>query len=188
MTQQKWLPRMVALTVVLCLISGAPAVAEWNWTVIPYLWTSDIGLDLVTPVGEGGTDIAFGDLIDKLDFAFQVHAEGRRVKGGIHFDFTFIDISDEKESTGGGPLPLPGGTSAVTGVKILIVEGGGLYQLAGSEKRRLDVIYGVRYIDLDTRFDITLPLPPAPTTRVDTRPFRRAPFHDPAISLVHRDP
>jgi hypothetical protein len=149
----------------LSFLAVAPAAAQWNWRVIPYLWMSDIGMNVKTPLFEGGGDVAFNDLVDKLDGAFQVHLEGRKTRGGVHFDFTYINLGDEVEGTGeGGPIPLPPGSTVKTDIQQLLIEGGGVYQIAGEEDSPLDLIYGVRYIDLDPTVDITLPLPPQPTT------------------------
>ena len=67
----------------------------------PCLWASDIGMDL-TVRGDRvlDTDVAFGDLLDKVDFSFSAHFDGRRGKGGFLADLTYIDLAPARGSNG----------------------------------------------------------------------------------------
>ena len=76
-----------AVALVTCCLSAvvSPAHADdWEWSFTPYLWASDVGVD-VTIQDEPvlGTDIAFEDLFDNLDFAAPLHFEGSRGRSGI---------------------------------------------------------------------------------------------------------
>ena len=60
------------ITAVLSLVLWLPAgeAAAWEWTVVPYLWASDVGLDLNVAGNDViGANVEFKDLVDKLDGA-----------------------------------------------------------------------------------------------------------------------
>ncbi len=79
---QRW--RIVRKVLVACAMvlglwlpaSESKAKGDWEWTLVPYLWASDIGMEVKIagePVLE--TDIDFGDLLDKVDLALTLHFE-----------------------------------------------------------------------------------------------------------------
>jgi len=89
-----------------------------------YLWGSDTSVDVfVNDEPVIGGDLSFSGLIDKLDFAAQIHFEGRRGKGGFFLDTTYLDTGDSL-ITEGRPL-LPDGTEVRTDTKTVMVEAGG---------------------------------------------------------------
>ena len=48
-----------------------------HWSITPYIWASDTSLDFTlngSPVGRA--DQSFGDVLDPLVAAFQIHVEG----------------------------------------------------------------------------------------------------------------
>ena len=66
---------------------------DWRWSVTPYLWA--IGSELSTSVDvPGDAALRFSDLIDKLDFAAQVHLEAHRGRHGLLLDVTNLQLSD----------------------------------------------------------------------------------------------
>lgn len=144
------------------LLSGSllaiPAVAqEWQWSVVPYVWASDIGVDVFVGDDEViGADIGFDDILDKTDFASQLHIEGQRGRGGFFFDVTFLNLGST-QTTGARP-PLPGGTQIKSDLKTTLAEAGGFYRLSG-DTHGLDLIFGARVIDLDLTLDFALPPP-----------------------------
>ena len=75
--------RIAALCIAapLCFSSAANAAEGegWDWMVAPYVWAASIGTDLETrtPPSAASTDTDFGDIVDKIDGAFQIHAEGQ---------------------------------------------------------------------------------------------------------------
>ena len=131
----------------------------------PYVWASDTAVDVF--VGNEpvlGADLSFSDLLDKLDMGLQFHVEGRRSKWGLFFDLTYLDLS-ESMTTPANP-PLPGGTVIDTDLDITIIEAGGTYWPSG-EYYGLNLMLGVRVIDLGVKLTIT---PPSPlmAVRVDS--------------------
>jgi len=62
---------VMMLGVILAFFPRPSNARDVDWTIAPYLWASDVGLDVFVdndPVI--GTDVPFNDLVDKLDGAF----------------------------------------------------------------------------------------------------------------------
>ncbi len=160
----------VALVIGVGLSGAEAAVAgEWEWTLIPYVWASDVSLDVkVNGDPVIGEDVSFSNLVDKLDFGSQLHFEGRRGKGGFFLDLAYFEFSDSETLSGGGIPPLLDGTLVETKETDSFFEAGGFYRLGSSDG--LEVLFGVRVIDLEQKIDITVPSlpPPFDQTRVDT--------------------
>ena len=155
---------VLAAVLSLCIwlpASEGRAAGAWEWTLVPYLWATDIGMEVkISDETILDTDVAFGDLLDKVDLAFSAHFEGRRGKGGFLLDLTYISLSNEMTlSSSSGVPPQLDGAVIDTEVDLAIVEAGGFYR-PGGEKTGLDVLFGIRYIGIDQKFDITPALPP----------------------------
>jgi hypothetical protein len=133
------------------------AAEDWEWTVVPYLWGAATEVDVTLPSGEDvGSELDFSGLLDKLDFAAQVHFEGRRDQLGFFADVTYLGTSDDTLTP---PRPiLPGGATVETDADTWLVEGGGFFRLSG-DTLGLDLLLGVRMVDLDLSIDITPPEP-----------------------------
>ncbi len=145
-------------------LSGAEAAmaGEWEWTLIPYVWAQDVSVD-VTVDGEPliGEKVSFSDLVDTNDFGAPIYFEGRRGKGGFFVDLAYYEFSDAETLSGGGIPPLLEGTLVETKEKDSFLEVGGFYRPKGPS-HGLDVLFGVRVINLDQKIDITLPFLPSP--------------------------
>lgn len=158
--------RHTALLATLLLGGAASADAsDWTWSVTPYVWATDIGVD-VTIDDRNVIDekIAFEDLLEDVDAVAQVHLEAQRGAHGVMFDIFDVRLSDDDSHV---ELPVPPGGEAIlsseTGMTILEV--GGLYDPRG-DQQGFSLLYGTRIIqqraDIDARFVID---PAAPVTR-----------------------
>lgn len=148
----------VAMAVGFLLGGHSAAAQDREWIVVPYLWGADTSLDLLVmddPVYEG--DLDFSDLVDKLDFAFQLHVETRKDRLGLLLDFTYLDTSDGFTSSA---TPLPGDTRVDTSADLTILEVGGFYRPSG-DAYGWDLLLGARAIDVNAELTLT---PPAPLT------------------------
>ena len=138
------------LVIAACLwLGGASAEAadEWEWTLIPYFWLADIGVDVAINGEPGlGIDIKATDLIDKVDLVLQAHFEGRRGRGGFFTDLIYMELSDT--------LVMPDGVSIDADFSQTLFEAGGFYRLK-DENSGLDLLYGVRFFEIDQVMDIT---------------------------------
>lgn len=142
----------------LCLLAAAQASAQdREWIVVPYLWGANTSLDVIVrddPVYEG--DLKFSDLVDKLDVAFQLHVETRKNRFGLLFDLTYLETSDSFTSNANPPLP--GSTVLDAKADLTILEAGGFYRPSG-EPFGLDILFGVRAIDIGADLTLTPPDP-----------------------------
>ena len=145
--------------------AASPArAADWDWILTPYLWGSSMKVDVfVKDEPVFGQDLSFSDLIDNLHVGFQLHFEGRRSKAGFFLDLTYLSVSDS-ETTPANP-PLPGGTVLDADVDTTLFEAAGFYRPSG-EALGLDLLLGIRVMDLKMELDITPPAP-LPSTRID---------------------
>ncbi len=150
--------RLMTMAAMALLLGPGPARgAEWEWAVTPYLWGSDIAVDAALDGQQiAGGDLDFSDLLDKLDFAFQLHLEGRKGRAGLFGDFTYLSAGDS-ETVPANP-PLPGGTEVETDSETMLFEVAGTFRPI-SEDVPFELIGGLRAISLDLSLDIMLPSP-----------------------------
>lgn len=70
------------------------------WSITPYFWASDTKVDIsLKGTSVAGVDIAFKDVLDKLDGAFQGHFEGGKGNWSAFTDVTFMSTSDSVQRT-----------------------------------------------------------------------------------------
>lgn len=152
--------RHVALGTVLCMTGLFSPLAQaadgegWEWIVAPYGWAASIGTDLerdLPPAGGVSTDTDFDDIVDKLDGAFQIHAEGQNEHWGVFTDFTFLGLADERDRPR---------FRTESDLDVRLFELAGVWNPGEGRYRGLDVFAGLRYIDVDltVRFDPENPL------------------------------
>lgn len=147
------------VTAALCMMSTSlPTRAaegdEWEWMVAPYLWAASIGTDLRTGQPPAETDSSFLDIIDKIDGAFQIHAEGQGERFGMFADYIFLGLEDSKDFARIGTR---------SDLDSQLFELAAVWSPGEDRYRGLDVFGGLRYVDVDlkVRFDPVNPvLPP----------------------------
>lgn len=168
---------LAATATSLCLLGGAgtaQAQAEddgWTWVVAPYLWASDVHLDLAVNDQSLGGSAEFRDLLDKVDTAFMGHVEARRGGWGLFADVIYMDLSDSRSTPVGPGGPILGDLQTAASLNLKIYEVGGVFDLTGgSERTRVDLLAGIRAIDADIEADITLPGPAARVVPIRTGP------------------
>lgn len=162
----------------LALVAAAAGVAEaqekepWEWTIAPYLWASDVSLDLtVRDDTTIGGNAAFRDLLDKVDSVFMGHFEGRKGRWGLYLDTIYLDLSDSKSVSVGPGGPILGDLTADAGMKMKLYDAGGLYRLGETGGNlEFDLLVGVRYIDVDVDASLTLPGPGMGRIDISTGP------------------
>lgn len=129
-------------------VASAPAGAnDWDWMVEPYAWATSIRSDLeaARPPIEGPSEMAFSDILDKLDGSLQVHAEGRGDKIGAFADFTYLGISESRT----GDF-----ARTETDLDARLFEAAWVWIPGGQRDRGLDLFGGVRWIDADLKVEI----------------------------------
>ena len=133
-----------------------------KWTIAPYLWASDVGVDLkVNDEPLLGNTAEFSDLVDKLETAFMAHVEASGERFGGYFDMIYIDLSDSNTVSLGPGEPILGGVSVDVDLGLEIYELGGFYRFPATDSNgvNFDLLLGARLIEADLAPDITLPGP-----------------------------
>jgi len=155
--------KTIALALLLSFagLAEAQGSEDWQWTVAPYLWASDVGLDLTVnnDITIGG-DADFKDLLDKVDTVFMGHFEGRKGRWGMYLDMIYLDLSDSSTLSVGPGGPILGDLTADAGMKMKLYDAGGIYRLREpGDDIQFDLLAGVRYVDVDVELDLVLPGP-----------------------------
>jgi hypothetical protein len=155
---------LLAITLVLALgFTPQQSYAEGlDWTIAPYLWASDVGMDVaINGDPTLGVDAAFNDLLDKVDMAFMGHIEASSGSFGGFFDVIYLSLGDDQVINLGPGGPILGDLEVDMDLSMNIYELGGLYRLSGDglASSAFDIIGGLRQVDMTTEINI---LPPGP--------------------------
>lgn len=156
---------IAALSIAAPLCFSFPANAaeggSWDWMVTPYLWATDIGVDLDTrfPRVSGSTDVSFGDIIDKFDGALQVHGEGQGDNFGAFADLTYLSVSDSTDRPR---------VRTESDLDTVLFELAAVWSPGEERFRGVDVFAGLRYLDADITTDLIPANPSLPRVRVDS--------------------
>ena len=141
---------------ILALAASGPACADdWNWSVTPYLWATDVGVDVDFADRElVNVTVPFEDLLEDLDTVTQIRAEAMRGAHGISLDLFNVELADDDDR-----MPLPGGMNGdleldtQTGMTILDVAG--VYDPQG-DGSGISLLYGIRTINQRNTIDARL--------------------------------
>jgi len=139
---------LVATATMVCATTAvAESAEEWTWSVAPYLWATDVGVDVaISDNTVVDKTIAFEDLVDDLERVAQIRVEGRRGKHGV-----FLDLFDVELADSGDRMALPGDSGAELvldaeiGLSILSLTG--LYN-PQADGGGFSLLYGTRLINL----------------------------------------
>jgi hypothetical protein len=149
------------------VLAGSPRQTRaegLKWTIAPYAWASDVGLDiLVNSDPLIGTNVPFNNLVDKLDGAFMGRVEMRADKFGAFIDAYAINLSDSSVIPVGPGGPIFGDLLINTDLTEKIYELGGFYRMGSPAPGSVsfDILLGGRKIDVDQSLNIILPGPGA---------------------------
>ena len=142
--------------------SASAQTSDWRWSITPYVWGTDVSADVSFPSGQAvsGT-VKFDDILDDLDFAAMLHAEGHRGKWGMFVDATYLSMSD-------GATRERISTAADAEF--------GLYELAavytpGGATGPFSVFAGARIVDVTLDLDFSLPAPIGVVRRSASKSF-----------------
>ena len=157
----------VLLAVTLGISPQQSRADDLTWTIAPYVWASDVAMD-VTVNGDPafGGDVAFKDLLNKVDTALMGHIELNAGTFGAFFDGIYLDLSDSKVINLGPGGPIIDDIPIDIGLKMKIYELGMFYRMGSGEVGSVafDVIGGVRLVDITQNFDLVLPDPIGPVS------------------------
>lgn len=144
MKKRGYLPKLAfcALCAVAAASGQARAGDRWDWAIEPYVWAASIGTDLKTvrPPTDAESELDFGDVIDKLDGVFQVRVEGRGDRIGAFADFTYLGLADRTTRRT---------LSTETDLDTRLLDFGASWRPGGRRDAGLDLLTGIRYVDVD---------------------------------------
>jgi len=154
-----WVARGAAAAAALLLLGATSAVAQqaptpqdaWDFIVTPYLWgagesgTARIG----SVIPEQNVDASFSDVWSNLDLGAMGLFEARKDRWGILADVFYVQLSKTSQPLLDGALG-----SAQLKTDNTLAEVAGAYRAWQGESAWLDVLAGLRYLDLSA--NITL--------------------------------
>ena len=126
---------------------GLSSSGQWQWSVAPYFWLMDAELKTPVALPDGSGDPLLAELNERVDFAAQIHVEGRRDKVGFFFDISNLQLSDNI-----GDRRLKVKTDSGT----TLLETAGFWSLFSNDSTRVELMAGIRYLNasLDLTFDL----------------------------------
>ena len=129
----------------LCLSPALAAAAETEWLLAPYGWLPSVSVDQTFDDGSGSGGGGVGaEVLSKIDFVAMLHGEVARGNWGAMLDYIYISLADQLAYA-----PLPAIDIRIdSDLDIEVVELGAFYRLSG-EDRGIDLLLGLRRIDID---------------------------------------
>ena len=99
---------------------------------------------------ESSADASFSDILDVLDFAFQLHGEARKGRWAVMVDPTYLKLSEDADA---------GGADVKLEIQQWVVDVAGWYRpyeraLSGDRVLALEVLLGGRYTSVDQELEI----------------------------------
>ncbi len=146
----------LGVSTVLAQTDSSESQDQWQFAGAVYLWGADIGGHTA-----GGSEVVvgFSDLLDNLEIGFMAAFAARKNNWSFLTDVVYLDLGVDKTidlSVPIGPIPVPVTTSADLDLQGLVLHFAAGYGLYSEGKSRLDLIGGVRYLDLDTELFLEL--------------------------------
>lgn len=128
--------------------AGSPG--NWEFAGEIYIWGAE--MDSTTP---GGTsiDIPFHTILDNLEMTFMGVFAARKDKWTFSTDLIYMDLSDRKNFTLPGPDVSGSAKAELTSWIITPTVG---YNVLDQGKMRIDVVGGLRYIDIEAKLNLNL--------------------------------
>lgn len=138
------------------LAATAPAAADWEFSITPYLWLPGLKGDVIAFPGRPpvGVDADFGDLFDRLTGAFMMKAEISNGRFSLLGDIDYLGIERAEQLVVQG-VPLAGAAMDASTLDGTLALG---YRVHDGERLDLDLVGGARYTSVE--IDITAQLGP----------------------------
>lgn len=160
---------VLGIGLVVGLIPGRVAAQSGDglkWSITPYVWATQTKLDLsFRDQAIGSEEISFGDLLDMMDGAFMIHAEGGRSHWSSFADLTYLKISNREKR----PLDLINQELIVDSESEQLFLDAAVAYWPGGDGSGFNVFGGVRYTELDDRFKFTVGDTPISKQRSDKK-------------------
>ncbi|TYT25939.1 hypothetical protein FZO89_06550 [Luteimonas viscosa] len=138
--------------------AGAAEGEGWDWVVAPYVWAPGISADVNTAVPPTGTDTDFSDIIDKIEGAFLLHAEGQGDAFGVFGDIVYLGLGDDKDHPR---------YRTESDLDARLFEAALLWSPGEDRFNGVDLFMGLRYIDVDLTIEVDPVNPSFNTAKID---------------------
>lgn len=137
--------------------AGTNAADGWEYSGTLYLWAAGIN---AKTAGGADIDVDFDTLLDNLDMAFMGAAEARRGPWSVVADAVYLNVSADKGAT----VEVPVAPDSVVPVDVdlgvktrgWVLSLVGAYTAWANERASLDLLAGVRYLELKAALDVQL--------------------------------
>ena len=145
---------------IFAVTASSPAMAdnvadEWKMSVTPYLWATDLGID-VSYADHEVVDVTlpFEDLLEDLETVAQLRVEAMRGQHGVAIDLFDVTLADEGASV---DVPNGSGDSLVLDTEngMTILDLTGIYN-PKADGTGVSVLYGMRVINQRNEIGATL--------------------------------
>jgi hypothetical protein len=150
------------------IASAAPGAAQaqaageaWRWDGAIYFWFPAIGGETAFPAGGTSVGVSAEQVIDALKFAFMGSLGAKQGAWGAWTDLVYADFGATKEGTRDftiGGRPLPGGVEGKIGLDLKAAAWtlAGTYELLASPAHQVDLLGGLRMLDLQETLNWSL--------------------------------
>jgi hypothetical protein len=156
----------------LCILAASAALAlaasstvasaeEWKFTLTPYAWLTDVGVDVAIDDRDVvDAEVAVEDLVEDLDATVQVRFEAQYGANGVWTDLFDVALSQDAET-----VALPNGAGSATfrpEMGITLLELGGLYDPKGDQEG-FQLLYGARILHQRAEIESSFTFPGEPS-------------------------
>lgn len=143
-----------AASLVMTLGAGAAQAGDWSWTVTPYGWLTDVGVDVEIHDRQVVDEkIPVSDLVEILDTIVQMRLEVQYRAYGLSLDVFDVTMSDEVK---GLALPQGAGTADLDAdMGMTIVDVAGFYDPNG-DRQGVSFLYGTRILNERSTIDAAI--------------------------------
>jgi hypothetical protein len=147
-----WMVRSAGALLAVAAISGtATQAADWRWTVTPYAWATDIGVDVkIDDESVIDETIPVEDLLEDLETVFSVHAEAQKGEYGVMIDLFDVTLEDHSSDL---QLPLEAGQAdLVSEIGMTILDFAGTFDPKG-DQQGVSFYFGTRILNQRATID-----------------------------------
>lgn len=141
----------------LALAEGGPEAGPWKFgaSVYAYLPTISANTTFPVPGGGGGLALDADTILENLKMTFMGAFDAHNGRWGVVTDVVYMDIGDSKSGVHDftiGNIGLPASASANVDLdmKALVWTLAGEYRVAAAPAYTVDLLAGVRYLDVET--------------------------------------
>jgi hypothetical protein len=142
--------------------AAAQAAGPWTWRATLYAYLPSIGGSTTFPDPSGtSVSVDAGTVLDNLKFAFMGTLEAHNGRWGVVTDVFYSNLGNTKSgfrdfTLGGTSIPADASAAATYDLKTTLWTIAGQYRVLSEPGTTLDVVAGLRLLDVNASFDWSL--------------------------------